>query len=150
VAIVTGAGTGLGRSHALLLARLGAAVIVNDVGGSVSGGDSSPSPAHEVARQITGAGGIAIAETSSVATAEGGAAIVDAALREFERVDIVVNNAGILRDKVFEDLDEKTWDAVLDVHLRGSYNVTRPAWRHIARARRRPHRLHHLRGRPVR
>lgn len=131
VAIVTGAGTGLGRSHALLLARLGAAVVVNDLGGSVSGGDSSPSPAHEVAGEITDAGGIAIAETSSVATAEGGAAIVDAAVREFDRVDIVVNNAGILRDKFFEHLDPPTWDAVMDVHLRGSYNVTRPAWRHL-------------------
>jgi NAD(P)-dependent dehydrogenase (short-subunit alcohol dehydrogenase family) len=131
VAVVTGAGTGLGRSHALLLARLGAAVVVNDLGGSVGGAGSSPSPAHDVVREITRAGGAAIADTSSVATADGGAAIVDAAVRQFGRVDFVVNNAGILRDKVFEDLDEATWDAVLDVHLRGSYNVTRPAWRHM-------------------
>jgi NAD(P)-dependent dehydrogenase (short-subunit alcohol dehydrogenase family) len=131
VAVVTGAATGLGRSHARLLASLGASVIVNDVGGSVSGSGSSRSPADEVVREITEAGGAAVADNSSVATADGGATLVETAVREFGRIDIVVNNAGILRDKVFEDLDEATWDAVIDVHLRGSYNVTRPAWRHM-------------------
>jgi NAD(P)-dependent dehydrogenase (short-subunit alcohol dehydrogenase family) len=106
-------------------------VIVNDVGGSVSGSGSSRSPADEVVREITEAGGAAVADNSSVATADGGATLVETAVRKFGRIDIVVNNAGILRDKVFEDLDEATWDAVMDVHLRGSYNVTRPAWRHM-------------------
>jgi NAD(P)-dependent dehydrogenase (short-subunit alcohol dehydrogenase family) len=131
VAVVTGAGAGLGRAHALQLARLGAAVVVNDLGGLVSGSGASTSPAQDVVREITEAGGAAIADASSVATAEGGATIVQRAMDAFGRLDVVVNNAGVLRDKVFEDLDEASWDGVLDVHLRGSYNVTRPAWRHM-------------------
>jgi NAD(P)-dependent dehydrogenase (short-subunit alcohol dehydrogenase family) len=131
VAVVTGAGAGLGRSHARLLASLGAAVVVNDIGGSVSGSGSSSSPAHDVVREISEAGGAAVADTSSVATVAGGRTVIETAVQEFGHVDIVVNNAGILRDKFFDDLDEATWDAVMDVHLRGSYNVTRPAWKHM-------------------
>src|SRR4051812_48931060 len=98
VAIVTGAGGGLGREHALLLAARGCQVVVNDLGGSSSGEGASDGPAHAVAQELERAGGIAVVDTNSVATAEGGEAIVQTALDAFGRVDIVINNAGILRD----------------------------------------------------
>lgn len=128
VAIVTGAGGGLGREHALLLAARGARVVVNDLGGSVHGDGADRGPAEAVATQIRDLGGEAVAEGSSVATPEGGQAIVDAALEAFGRVDIVVNNAGILRDKAFHNLTPELLDPVIDVHLRGAFHVTRPAW----------------------
>ena len=128
VAIVTGAGGGLGREHALLLAARGARVVVNDLGGSVHGDGADRGPAEAVATQIRDLGGEAVAEGSSVATPEGGQAIVDAALEAFGRVDIVVNNAGILRDKAFHNLTPDLLDPVIDVHLRGAFHVTRPAW----------------------
>jgi NAD(P)-dependent dehydrogenase (short-subunit alcohol dehydrogenase family) len=128
VAIVTGAGGGLGREHALLLAARGARVVVNDQGGSVHGDGADRGPAEAVATQIRDLGGEAVAEGSSVATPEGGQAIVDAALEAFGRVDIVVNNAGILRDKAFHNLTPELLDPVIDVHLRGAFHVTRPAW----------------------
>ncbi len=131
VAVVTGAGGGLGRSHALLLASRGAAVVVNDFGGTVSGEGSSTEPAHRVVEEITAAAGVAVAEGSSVATPEGGEAIVGKALDEFGRVDILVNNAGILRDRSFGKLDWPDLDAVLDVHLKGAFYVTRPAFLHM-------------------
>jgi NAD(P)-dependent dehydrogenase (short-subunit alcohol dehydrogenase family) len=135
VAIITGAGGGLGRAHALLLASRGAMVVVNDLGGSVSGAtsgdDADKGPAQRVVDEIEAAGGVAVADTSSVATLEGGAGIVQTAIDTFGRVDIVVNNAGILRDKSFHNLTPELLDPVLDVHLRGAFNVTIPAWRHM-------------------
>jgi len=128
VAIVTGAGGGLGREHALLLAARGAKVVVNDLGGALDGTGGSASPAEAVAEEIERLGGVAVADGHSVATPEGGQAIVDAAVGAFGRVDVVVNNAGILRDKTLQNMTPELLDPVLDVHLRGAFNVTRPAW----------------------
>jgi NAD(P)-dependent dehydrogenase (short-subunit alcohol dehydrogenase family) len=127
-AIVTGAGGGLGRHHALLLARRGALVVVNDLGGAVDGSGGSATPAEQVVAEIRAAGGEAVADPHSVATPEGGEAIVQTALDSFGRIDIVVNNAGILRDKAFHNMTDDLVQPVLDVHLRGAFNVTRPAW----------------------
>lgn len=129
VAIVTGAGAGLGRSHALLLASRGATVVVNDVGGPVSGGGLDAGPAAAALAEIRAAGGEGIADLNDVATREGGAALVQAALDTYGRVDILVNNAGILRNALFEDMTDENLGAVLDVHLRGAFYVTQPAWR---------------------
>jgi NAD(P)-dependent dehydrogenase (short-subunit alcohol dehydrogenase family) len=134
VAIVTGAGGGLGREHALLLAARGAKVVVNDLGGAVDGTGGSAGPAERTAKEIEDLGGVAVADSDTVATAEGGQAIVDAALAAFGRVDIVVNNAGILRDKAFHNLTPELLDPVLDVHLRGAFHVTRPAWARMREA----------------
>ena len=131
VAVVTGAGGGLGRQHALLLASRGARVVVNDVGGSVRGEGADEGPAARTAREIQDLGGVAVADTSSVATPEGGEAIVRTALDAFGRVDIVVNNAGILRDKAFHNMTPDLLEPVLDVHLAGAFWVTRPAWVHM-------------------
>lgn len=128
MALITGAGGGLGRAHALLLASRGARVVVNDLGGSRTGEGADEGPAAAVVRQITDAGGEAVADTHSVATAEGGEAIVGTAIDSFGRIDIVINNAGILRDKTFHNMTPEMVDAVIDVHLRGAFNVTRPAW----------------------
>lgn len=129
VAIVTGAGAGLGRVYALELARRGARVVVNDLGGARDGvGGGSSQPADQVVAEILAAGGQAVASYDSVATAEGGQAIVDTALDAFGSVDIVINNAGILRDKSFTKMTPESWQAVIDVHLTGAYNVTRPAF----------------------
>ena len=122
VAVVTGAGAGLGRCHALLLAARGARVVVNDVAAGAAAG---------VVDEIGAAGGAAVADTNSVATAEGGAAVVHAALDAFGRVDVVVNNAGALADKAFHNLTPAMVDQVLDVHLRGAFHVTGPAWPHL-------------------
>src|SRR5438132_3376389 len=128
VAIITGAGGGLGREHALLLASRGAQVVVNDLGGSVSGEGGSEGPAHTTAREINDLGGVAVPDTNSVSTPEGGEAIVQTAIDAFGRVDIVMNNAGILRDKTFQNMTPDLLNPVLDVHLKGAFNVTRPAW----------------------
>ena len=131
VAIVTGAGGGLGRQHALLLAKRGALVVVNDLGGAVDGSGSSATPAEQVVEEIKAAGGDAVADAHSVGTPEDGEAIVQTALDAFGRVDIVVNNAGILRDKAFHNMDADMVEAVLTVHLKGAFYVTRPAWKHM-------------------
>ena len=128
VAIITGAGGGLGRSHALDLARRGALVVVNDLGGSVDGTGSGTTAAQAVVDEITAAGGEAVASYDSVATPEGGRTIVQTALDTWGRIDIIVNNAGILRDASFKNMDADKVNPVLDVHLRGAFNVTQPAW----------------------
>jgi len=128
VAIITGAGGGLGRQHALLLASRGALVVINDLGGAVDGSGSDKGAAERVVDEIKALGGEAVANTSSVATPEGGAAIVQTAIDAFGRVDIVINNAGILRDKSFHNMEPDLMNPVFDVHLKGAFHVTQPAW----------------------
>jgi NAD(P)-dependent dehydrogenase (short-subunit alcohol dehydrogenase family) len=128
VAIITGAGGGLGRQHALLLASRGARVVVNDLGGSVSGEGSDKGPAEAVAKEIRDLGGEAVSDASSVSTPEGGEQIVQTAIDAYGRVDIVINNAGILRDKTFHNMTPDLLNPVIDVHLKGAFYVTRPAW----------------------
>jgi 3-hydroxy-3-methylglutaryl CoA synthase/NAD(P)-dependent dehydrogenase (short-subunit alcohol dehydrogenase family)/putative sterol carrier protein len=128
VAIVTGGGAGLGKVYALELAKRGAKVVVNDLGGARDGtGKGSSAPADKVVEEIKAFGGEAVANYDSVATPEGGENIVKTALDEFGRVDILINNAGILRDKSFLKMEPDNWKAVMDVHLNGAYHVTRPA-----------------------
>ena len=129
VAVVTGAGGGLGKCHALLLASRGAKVVVNDLGGSVAGKGGGSSMADAVVKEIEEAGGTALANYDSVDTPQGGEAIIQAALDGFGQVDIVINNAGILRDKTFAKLAPEDLEAVLNVHLRGAFYVTQPAFR---------------------
>ncbi|MBU3703064.1 MAG: SDR family oxidoreductase, partial [Ilumatobacteraceae bacterium] len=128
VAIITGAGGGLGRQHALLLAKRGALVVVNDLGGNIDGTGGDASAAQKVVDEIKAAGGEAVADHNSVATPEGGAAIVKTAVDTFGRIDIVVNNAGILRDKSFHNMSPDLMNPVFDVHLKGAFHVTQPAW----------------------
>lgn len=128
VAIVTGAGNGLGREHAMLLASRGAQVVVNDLGGNVAGLGADLTAAQAVAKEIEAAGGIAVADGNSVATQQGGAAIVQTAVEAFGRIDIVVNNAGILRDKSFQNLTPELLHPVIDTHLYGAIWVTQPAF----------------------
>jgi NAD(P)-dependent dehydrogenase (short-subunit alcohol dehydrogenase family) len=130
-AIVTGAGNGLGRAYALLLASRGGNVVVNDLGSAVDGTGGDVGAADSVVSEISALGGSAAVDTHSVASAEGGEAIVATALDAFGGIDIVVNNAGILRDRAFHNLSADDFDAVLDVHLRGTYFVTAPAYRHM-------------------
>jgi NAD(P)-dependent dehydrogenase (short-subunit alcohol dehydrogenase family) len=127
VAIVTGSGNGIGRSHALLFAKEGAKVVVNDLGGPRDGGASDSSAAEKVVAEIKAAGGQAAANHDNVATAEGAAAIVKTAVDAFGRVDVVVNNAGILRDKTFLKMEEPNFDAVISVHLKGTFLVSQAA-----------------------
>jgi NAD(P)-dependent dehydrogenase (short-subunit alcohol dehydrogenase family) len=129
VAIVTGAGGGLGKTYALLLGSRGASVVVNDLGGHADGTGSGTSMADEVVKEITEAGGQAVANYDSVSTPEGGDAIVKTAVDNFGKVDILINNAGILRDKSFVKLEPQNLEAVLDVHLKGAFFVTQPAFR---------------------
>lgn len=135
VAVVTGAGGGLGEQYALLLASRGARVVVNDVGGSVTGVGQDPNAAHAVAAVIRDRGGQAVADTHSVTTSEGGQAIIETALTTWGRVDIVINNAGIVGDVPFEDMTDERFGPLLDVHLKGAFHVTRPAWRIMRRQR---------------
>ena len=129
VAIVTGAGGGLGRTYAVELAKRGAAVVVNDLGGSVNGEGGSDTAAQKVVDEIKTAGGDAVPSYDSVATPEGGEAIVQKAVDSFGKVDIVVNNAGILRDKSFQNMSPDMLEPVLDVHLKGAFYVSQPAFR---------------------
>ncbi len=129
VAIITGAGAGLGKTYALDLAKRGAKVVVNDLGGARDGSGSSSSAADAVVAEIKAAGGEAVANYDSVATVEGGENLVKTAVDAFGTVDIVINNAGILRDKSLLKLSEEEWDIVLAVHLKGAYCVTKPAFK---------------------
>ena len=131
VAIVTGAGGGLGREHALALAREGASVLVNDLGGARDGTGHGNSMADKVVAEIKAAGGEAAANYDDVSTVEGGERILKGALEAFERVDILVNNAGILRDKSFANTTEDLWDIVVKVHLKGTYCVSWAVYKHM-------------------
>jgi NAD(P)-dependent dehydrogenase (short-subunit alcohol dehydrogenase family) len=130
VAVITGAGRGIGREHALLFASEGANVVVNDLGGANDGTGADAGPAHEVVAEITGAGGSAVANTDNVAEWEGAERLVAQAVDEFGRLDVVVNNAGILRDAFIAGHGEAEWDAVLGVHLKGHFAVLRHAATH--------------------
>jgi NAD(P)-dependent dehydrogenase (short-subunit alcohol dehydrogenase family) len=128
VAVITGAGRGLGRAYALLLASKGAKVVVNDTGVSLKGDGVDVGPAQEVVHEIEAAGGEAIACTDSVATPEGGKAIIDSALNRYGRIDILIHNAGIVRRGSLKELSYEDFELVLDVHLRGAFHVVRPAF----------------------
>jgi NAD(P)-dependent dehydrogenase (short-subunit alcohol dehydrogenase family) len=128
VAVITGAGRGLGREYALLLGSKGAKVVVNDLGAELNGEGVDAGPAEQVVREIKAAGGEAIACTHSVATAEGGRAIVDTALSHYGRIDILIPNAGNLRYASMKDISHEDFQSVLDVHLMGTFNVVRPAF----------------------
>jgi NAD(P)-dependent dehydrogenase (short-subunit alcohol dehydrogenase family) len=131
VALVTGAGGGIGREHALALAREGAKLVVNDLGGSRDGTGKGTAMADQVVDEIKALGGEAVANYDSVATVEGGNNIVQAAVDAFGKLDICVNNAGILRDKTLSKLEEDMWDIVIAVHLKGTYCVSRPVFNHM-------------------
>jgi NAD(P)-dependent dehydrogenase (short-subunit alcohol dehydrogenase family) len=126
--VVTGSGGGLGRQHALLFAQRGAKVVVNDLGGSRDGTGAGSEMADNVVSEIKAAGGEAVANYDNVATPDGGKAIIQTAVDAFGSIDIVVNNAGILRDVTFHKMEDAQWDAVVKVHLYGTYFVTRAAW----------------------
>ncbi len=134
VAVVTGAGRGLGRAYALLLASRGAKVVVNDAGGSLAGEGVDAGPAGQVVSEITAAGGQAVACTASVATRDGADAIITTALEHYGRIDILVHNAGNVRRGSLKEMTYEDFDAVLDVHLRGAFNVVRPAFPVMCRA----------------
>jgi 3-oxoacyl-[acyl-carrier protein] reductase len=127
VAVVTGAGRGIGRCEALLLAREGAKVVVNDLGGAPTGEGADKNVAQIVADEIKAAGGEAVANTDSVTTMEGGKAIIDTAIKNFGRLDILINNAGNLRPKEIWEMTEQDWDVVINVHLKGTFTCTRHA-----------------------
>ena len=129
VAIVTGAGAGLGKTYAVALAQRGAKVVINDLGGARDGSGSGTRAADEVVEEIKAAGGTAVANYDSVATIEGGENIIKTAVDNFGKVDILINNAGILRDKSFAKVSEEEWDIVVAVHLKGAFCVTQPAFK---------------------
>lgn len=128
VAVISGAGRGLGRAHALLLASRGARVIVNDFGGSHEGDGMSAGPANDVVAEIIAAGGEAAADTNDIGSEDGCKALIETARKEFGRVDIVVNNAGISRWATFPEADAENLERTLDVHVRGTWHTTRAAW----------------------
>jgi len=137
VAIVTGAGRGIGREHALALAHAGAKIVVNDLGASLAGEGADEGPAHDVVREIEALGGEAVANGENVADFAGAQRLIEQAVDRFGRLDILVNNAGILRDRMLVNMDEHEWDAVLEVHLKGHFAPTRHAaayWRERSKA----------------
>jgi NAD(P)-dependent dehydrogenase (short-subunit alcohol dehydrogenase family) len=137
VAIITGAGRGIGREHALLFASEGAKVVVNDLGGAIDGSGDDRSPAEQVVDEIKGMGGDALANADNVADWEGGKRLVDAAVEAFGDLHVLVNNAGILRDRVLINMTEDEWDTVIQVHLKGHFVPTRHAatyWREQSKA----------------
>jgi NAD(P)-dependent dehydrogenase (short-subunit alcohol dehydrogenase family) len=137
VAIITGAGRGIGREHALLFAREGAKVVVNDLGGANDGSGSDQTPAQQVVEEIKGMGGEAVANGDNVADWEGGQRLVNAAIEAFGDLHVLVNNAGILRDRVLVNMTEEEWDSVIHVHLKGHFVPTRWAaayWREQTKA----------------
>jgi len=137
VAVVTGAGRGIGREHALALARAGAKIVVNDLGASLAGEGMDTGPAHDVVREIEALGGEAVADGENVADFAGAKRLIDGAVAAFGRLDILVNNAGILRDRMLVNMEEHEWDAVIEVHLKGHFAPTRHAaahWRERSKA----------------
>ena len=137
VAVVTGAGRGIGRQHAIALAQAGAKLVVNDLGASLTGEGADTGPAHEVVREIEALGGEAVADGENVADFTGAKRLIDGAIATFGRLDILVNNAGILRDRMLVNMEEHEWDAVIEVHLKGHFSPTRHAaahWRERAKA----------------
>lgn len=134
VAVITGAGRGLGRAYAELLAARGARVVVNDPGVSMKGDGTDTGPAEEVVQAIKAAGGEAVASTDSVASPEGGQAIVQTALDHYGRIDILIHNAGIVRRAPLDEMSYEDFESVLDVHLRGGFHVVRPAFPHMKQA----------------
>jgi NAD(P)-dependent dehydrogenase (short-subunit alcohol dehydrogenase family) len=137
VAIVTGAGRGIGREHALMLAAHGAKIVVNDLGGSMDGTGKGEGPAHDVVAEIIAAGGEAVANGDDISDFEGAKRLVDQAVSEFGQLDVLVNNAGILRDRMLVNMTEAEWDAVIKVHLKGTFAPTHHAanhWRERSKA----------------
>jgi len=134
VAVITGAGRGLGREYALLLAARGAKVVINDLGASMTGDGADAGPAETVAREIRALGGEAVANTDSVATSAGGKAIIDAALDHYGRIDVLIHNAGNVRYGGLDSINEDDFRAVIDVHLMGAFHVVRPAFPHMRKA----------------
>jgi NAD(P)-dependent dehydrogenase (short-subunit alcohol dehydrogenase family) len=137
VAVVTGAGRGIGREHAIALARAGAKIVVNDLGASLAGEGADTGPAHDVVREIEALGGEAVADGENVADFAGAKRLIDGAVAAFGRLDILVNNAGILRDRMLVNMEEHEWDAVVEVHLKGHFAPTRHAaayWRERSKA----------------
>lgn len=134
VAVITGAGRGLGREYALLLASKGAKIVVNDIGGSLSGEGVDAGPAQAVVDEIAAAGGVAVASTDSVATAEGGKAIVDTAIERYGRIDVLIHNAGNVRYGALDQISHEDFESVLGVHLMGAFNMLRPAFPHMKQA----------------
>ncbi|HLN15266.1 MAG TPA: SDR family oxidoreductase [Acidimicrobiales bacterium] len=137
VAVITGAGRGIGREHALLFAAEGAKVVVNDLGGAVDGSGGDRTPAEQVVHEIEAAGGVALANGDNIADWEGGQRLIAAAIEAFGDVHVLVNNAGILRDRVLVNMTEEEWDSVIHVHLKGHFVPTRHAaahWREQAKA----------------
>lgn len=131
VAVITGAGAGLGRCYALELAKRGAKIVINDLGGSRDGVGSNDSAANKVVEEIKAMGGEAVPNHDNVATADGGQNIIKTAIDAFGKVDILINNAGILRDKTFTKMEEENWDSVMNVHLKGAFNVSKPAFENM-------------------
>jgi NAD(P)-dependent dehydrogenase (short-subunit alcohol dehydrogenase family) len=135
--VVTGAGRGIGREHALLLARQGAKVVVNDVGGSIDGSGEDVGPAQEVVNEIKEAGGEAVANTSDISTWKGAEELITTAIDSFGQLDVLINNAGILRDRMMVNMTEAEWDAVIQVHLKGTFAPSHFAanhWRERSKA----------------